>query len=86
MAKLEQQIMQLDAYMLPPFSSNTMSSDTWSDIKAQQEMIISGRKAGIANPATVANQAGSGGGTAGRPSKPNDQKSDKTLANEAAKG
>lgn len=40
MAKLEQQIMQLDAYMLPPFSSNTMSSDTWSDIKAQQEMII----------------------------------------------
>lgn len=35
MAKLEQQIMQLDAYMLPPFSSNTMSSDTWSDIKAQ---------------------------------------------------
>lgn len=46
MAKLEQQIMQLDAYMLPPFSSNTMSSDTWSDIKAQQEMIIQGRKTG----------------------------------------
>lgn len=86
MAKLEQQIMQLDAYMLPPFSSNTMSSDTWSDIKAQQEMIIQGRKTGATNPATAANDAGSGGGTAGRPSKSADQKSDKTLANEAAQG
>lgn len=97
MAKLEQQIMQLDAYMLPPFSSNTMSSDTWSDIKAQQEMIIQGRKVGATNPATAANEAGSGagtaaresksdGGTGGRPAKPADQKSDKTLANEAAKG
>lgn len=86
MAKLEQQIMQLDAYMLPPFSSNTMSSDTWSDIKAQQEMIIQGRKTGQMNPATAANEAGSGGGSAGRPSKPNDQKSDKTLANISAQG
>lgn len=86
MAKLEQQIMQLDAYMLPPFSSNTMSSDTWSDIKAQQEMIIQGRKTNLANPATAANEVGSGGGTAGRPSKAPDQKSDKTLANEAAEG
>ena len=93
MAKLEQQIMQLDAYMLPPFSSNTMSSDTWSDIKAQQEMIIQGRKVGAANPATAANAAGSGAGNAARPSqaggggnggrseKPVDQKSDKTLVN-----
>lgn len=86
MAKLEQQIMQLDAYMLPPFSSNTMSSDTWSDIKAQQEMIIQGRKTGQAMPAVAANQAGSGSGTAGRPSKPDDQKSDKTLANISAQG
>lgn len=36
LAKLEQQAMQLDAYMLPPFSSNTMSSDTWLDVKAVQ--------------------------------------------------
>lgn len=93
MAKLEQQIMQLDAYMLPPFSSNTMSSDTWSDIKAQQEMIIQGRKVGAANPATAANAAAGGqassngsAGDGGRPTKPADQKSDKTLANEAAKG
>lgn len=86
MAKLEQQIMQLDAYMLPPFSSNTMSSDTWSDIKAQQEMIIQGRKTGAVNPATAANESGSGEGQAGRPSKSADQKSDKTLANEAAQG
>lgn len=98
MAKLEQQIMQLDAYMLPPFSSNTMSSDTWSDIKAQQEMIIQGRKAGISNPATAANEAGSGagnaarpsqvddGGKGGRPAMPADQRSDKTLANQASQG
>lgn len=98
MAKLEQQIMQLDAYMLPPFSSNTMSSDTWSDIKAQQEMIIQGRKTGQQNPATAANAAGNGaggaarpseggdGGKGGRPEKPADQKSDKTLANKAAQG
>lgn len=90
--------MQLDAYMLPPFSSNTMSSDTWSDIKAQQEMIIQGRKVGAANPATAANEAGSGAGSAarpsqssdggkgGRPEKPADQKSDKTLANAASQG
>lgn len=86
MAKLEQQIMQLDAYMLPPFSSNTMSSDTWSDIKAQQEMIIQGRKTNATNPATAANAAGSGGGDAGRPSKSPDKVSDKTLANKAAQG
>lgn len=98
MAKLEQQIMQLDAYMLPPFSSNTMSSDTWSDIKAQQEMIIQGRKTGVQNPATAANEAGSGAGSAarlsqsdssnqgGRPELPNNQKSDKTLANIASQG
>lgn len=98
MAKLEQQIMQLDAYMLPPFSSNTMSSDTWSDIKAQQEMIIQGRKTGSATPAADANAAGSGAGTAARPSKEGsgdtggrpaknpDQLTDKTLANKAAQG
>lgn len=100
MAKLEQQIMQLDAYMLPPFSSNTMSSDTWSDIKAQQELIIQGRKAGIADPMGAANTAvggdvqalanqgqpsAVGNSVGGRPTKPADQKSDKTLANEAAK-
>lgn len=100
MAKLEQQIMQLDAYMLPPFSSNTMSSDTWSDIKAQQELIIQGRKAGIADPMGAANTAvggdvqalaaenpasAVGNSVGGRPSKSPDQKSDKTLANEAAK-
>lgn len=84
--------------MLPPFSSNTMSSDTWSDIKAQQEMIIQGRKTGSATPAIDANAAGSGAGSAGRPSqsgsddkggrpeKPADQLTDKTLANKAAQG
>ena len=47
LAKLEQQILQLDAYMLPPFSSNTMSSDTWSNIKALQEQILKGKDADV---------------------------------------
>lgn len=88
MAKLEQQIMQLDAYMLPPFSSNTMSSDTWSDIKAQQEAILAGRKVGeTTQPAqTAATTSGqsSDGAKGGRPTLPNDQKSDKTIANQAS--
>ena len=95
MAKLEQQIMQLDAYMLPPFSSNTMSSDTWSDIKAQQQQILAGRKPGDpqmqpgqqpgqqpAKPAIKDNEPGANG----RPELPDDKKSDKTIANRAAQG
>ena len=61
-------------------------------------MIIQGRKAGISNPATAANEAGSGagnaarpsqvddGGKGGRPAMPADQRSDKTLANQASQG
>lgn len=91
MAKLEQQIMQLDAYMLPPFSSNTMSSDTWGDIKAQQQQIFQGGKtnpAAVANPnaAKAAQSIGAPSNSGGRPALEPDKKSDKTLANEAAKG
>lgn len=88
MAKLEQQIMQLDAYMLPPFSSNTMSSDTWSDIKAQQQQILSGGKVtpvgGQADAARSGSVTSDSTGGAGRPQLPNDKKSDKTIANQAA--
>ena len=88
MAKLEQQIMQLDAYMLPPFSSNTMSSDTWSDIKAQQQQILSGGKVtpvgGQADTARSGSVTSDSDGGAGRPQLPNDKKSDKTIANQAA--
>lgn len=88
MAKLEQQIMQLDAYMLPPFSSNTMSSDTWSDIKAQQQQILSGGKVtpvgGQADAARSGSVTSDSDGGAGRPQLPNDKKSDKTIANQAA--
>ena len=88
MAKLEQQIMQLDAYMLPPFSSNTMSSDTWSDIKAQQQQILSGGKVtpvgGQADAARSGSVTSDSNGGAGRPQLPNDKKSDKTIANQAA--
>lgn len=93
MAKLEQQIMQLDAYMLPPFSSNTMSSDTWSDIKTQQQQILSGQKlapgAQQTDPKPVtpnpAAQTTTSDPVGGRPAKPDDQKSDKTIANQASK-
>lgn len=90
MAKLEQQIMQLDAYMLPPFSSNTMSSDTWSDIKAQQQQILAGGKVTpIGGQTDTAAQKSAtttttGESKAGRPTLPNDQKSEKTIANQAA--
>lgn len=97
MAKLEQQIMQLDAYMLPPFSSNTMSSDTWSNIKEQQSAIIAGRKvnqqingvpAGAGKTAAPSSKGTGGSGSSnggGRPAKPDDKKSDKTIANQASK-
>lgn len=90
MAKLEQQIMQLDAYMLPPFSSNTMSSETWSDIKAQQQQILAGGKVTpVGGQAETAAQKSAtttttGESKAGRPTLPNDQKSEKTIANQAA--
>lgn len=90
MAKLEQQIMQLDAYMLPPFSSNTMSSDTWSNIKAQQQQILAGGKVTpIGGQTDTAAQKSAtatttGESKAGRPTLPNDQKSEKTIANQAA--
>lgn len=86
LAKLEQQIMQLDAYMLPPFSSNTMSSDTWSNIKEQQQQILAGRKPGQPTQDTQQDQSSQGqdNNGSGRPSLPNDQKSDKTIANQAA--
>lgn len=90
MAKLEQQIMSLDNWMLPPFSSNTMSSDTWSDIKAIQQggglqsNIVSNLPAGAGEvaPAPTPKESGEAGG---RPAKPDDKKSDKTIANQASK-
>ena len=83
MAKLEQQILQLDNSMLPPFSSNTMSSETWQEVKAIQK----GQ-----NP-NATNQSGqtqlqntnpiiaSSNDKGGRPEKPDSQKSEKTIAN-----
>jgi len=82
LAKLEQQIMQLDNWMLPPFSSNTMSSDTWSDIKEIQQTGQIRRDTTDAADAA----ASVGASTGGRPTTPDDQKSDKTLANQASIG
>lgn len=72
MAKLEQQIMELDNWMLPPFSSNTMSSDTWSDIKEIQQS--GGIRRQQDSTSTTDN-------TGGRPETPDDQKSEKTIQN-----
>lgn len=90
MAKLEQQIMQLDNWMLPPFSSNTMSSDTWKDIKTIQQSgglqsnIVSTLPdgAGEVSPAPTPSESGA---TGGRPETPDAKKSDKTIANQASK-
>lgn len=87
LAKLEQQILQLDAYMLPPFSSNTMSSDTWSDIKQQQELIIKGKEAVSSSVDKTTQNAAStkdDNSSVGRPSLPDDKKTDKTIANQAS--
>ena len=83
MAKLEQQIMGIDNWMLPPFSSNTMSSDTWSDIKALQQ---SSKEVKINKEEKVGEKASEiikdvEEEKIGRPEKPDDQKSDKTIAN-----
>jgi len=85
LSKLEQQIMELDNWMLPPFSSNTMSSDTWSDIKEiQQNGTIRRDTTGDAQKAASSVGDTTSGTTGGRPSLPDDQKSDKTIANNAS--
>lgn len=96
LAKLEQQVLQLDLYMLPPFSSNTMSSDTWNDIKNTQKAMLGGTKGVVPaqpgaapmaqNPAAKqAASVGGSNGSGGRPALPDDKKSDKTIANNASK-
>lgn len=77
MVKLEQQMLQLDKWMLPPFSSNTMSSDTWLEAKAIQEGVTTDKAAEkVATSTEVVSE--------GRPTLPDDQKSDKTIANQAS--
>lgn len=84
MVKLEQQMMQLDNWMLPPFSSNTMSSDTWAEVKAIQRGVTTDKS--VQAEAQVADLVDDidGGSGSGRPSLPDDQKSDKTIANRAS--
>lgn len=94
LAKLEQQVMEIDNWMLPPFSSNTMSSDTWSDIKTiQQTGGIRANQNQLADPTDISKDAQKAGetgldanaGVGGRPEKPDEQKSEKTIANNEAK-
>lgn len=97
MAKLEQQIMQLDAYMLPPFSSNTMSSETWAQIKEIQKQVIGGATPNVEAAVNVGEQAKSNStqsssnsseseNGSGRPELPDEKKSDKTIANRESSG
>lgn len=84
MVKLEQQMMQLDNWMLPPFSSNTMSSDTWAEVKAIQRGVTTDKSLQKeAQVADLVDDIDKGTGS-GRPALPDDQKTDKTIANQAS--
>lgn len=77
-ARFENEVLNLNNLMLPPLSSNTMSAE---------DLIALGVTEGV-NPdknKTTTNNSGETKET-GRPKKEDDQKSDKTLANEASKG
>ncbi len=71
MVKLEQQIMGLDNWMLPPFSSNTMSSDTWTQIKQVQQGTLGQTEVGTTSSTSET----------GRTELADDEKSEKTIAN-----
>lgn len=77
-ARFENEVLNLNNLMLPPLSSNTMSAE---------DLIALGVTEGV-NPDKNKNTTNNSGETkeTGRPKKEDDQKSDKTLANEASKG
>jgi len=58
--------------MIPPLMSSTLNME---DLKGRKDKTSTSQNQNITEPKE-----------AGRPEKPEDQKSDKTLANEAAKG
>ncbi len=67
-AKFESAILGLENYMLPPFTSNSISSKEWQSVKEAQEANIKKLE----------------GNEGGRPSIPDDEKSEKTIANQEA--
>lgn len=76
LAKLEQDMMDLDTLMMPPFSSNTMSSETWAEVQSQRG------KSGSRIPQKNTNlNLDDSSDNVGRKELPDDQKSDKTIAN-----
>lgn len=79
-AHFENEILHLSEIMIPPLMSSTMSSED-----------ILGLKGSLSNNKTQNNSGSSGSGTAkvsngeaGRPEKPDDQKSEKTIQNKEA--
>lgn len=71
-AYFENEVLHLSEIMIPPLMSSTMKME---DLKGN------GNKS-----ATAQNQTNTDPGEAGRPEKPDDEKSDKTLANQASMG
>ena len=79
MVRLEQEIMEMDNWMLPPFSSNTMSSQTWSEVKnLQKGGAAEGAPSSDKKTTKEVNLVDDKGG---RPETPDDKKSPKTIAN-----
>lgn len=72
-ATFENNILHLADIMIPPMSSNTMSSSTKS-------------AAASSSGNSTTNSSSTEQGTAGRPEKENDQKSEKTIANRESMG
>lgn len=87
MAKMEQQILQLDMFMLAPFSSSTTSTETWLQAKELQDAVAKGETPDltILQETTVTETSTSNTNNsendAGRPESPDDEKSAKTIAN-----
>ena len=71
-AYFENEILNLSEVMIPPLMSSTLKME---DLKGRND-----------KPATSQNQNKTESGAAGRPEKPDDEKSDKTLANKESMG
>lgn len=78
-ALFEQKILQLDRWMLPPFSSNTMSAEAMKRMKDGEDLAKITK-----SPVAELDDKPVGETKTGRPSLPEDQKSDKTIANQAS--
>ena len=77
--KFENDILDLNHVMLPPLSSNTMNAEDFQTLGKTNESNSTKNQNNIEKKEKDTKEAG-------RPKLEDDQKSDKTLANEASKG